>query len=228
MKTCSKCGDPNAEFYKNASARDGLRSSCKACSSISYAKWKAANPGKTEKYKAKYYALNIEKVKAAAKKWSAANPEKYRDSVAKYRSSNIQKCREKSAKWQAENPARAKENIAKWRSANTDRHRTNAVKWRAANPELRRIYCHNRRAKKRKNGGKLSAGLAERLFKLQRGKCPCCKQPLGTDYHMDHIMPIDLGGANEDWNIQLLRSNCNQRKHAKHPIDFMQQKGFLL
>jgi len=41
-------------------------------------------------------------------------------------------------------------------------------------------------------------------------------------------MPLALGGANADDNIQLLRSTCNQQKHAKHPVDFMQQKGFLL
>jgi hypothetical protein len=25
-----------------------------------------------------------------------------------------------------------------------------------------------------------------------------------------------------------LRSRCNQQKHAKHPVDFMQERGFLL
>lgn len=70
--------------------------------------------------------------------------------------------------------------------------------------------------------------IAERLFKLQRGKCACCKQPLGDDYHMDHIMPLSLGGSNTDDNIQLLRAKCNQQKSAKHPVDFMQQRGFLI
>ena len=87
---------------------------------------------------------------------------------------------------------------------------------------------HNRRARMLEVGGKLSSGLSGRLFKLQRGKCACCKLPLGDDYHLDHIIPIDLGGANEDWNIQLLRAKCNCQKHNTHPIDFMQSKGFLL
>jgi len=41
-------------------------------------------------------------------------------------------------------------------------------------------------------------------------------------------MPLALGGKNEDWNIQLLRAECNSRKGAKHPIVYMQEKGFLL
>lgn len=73
-----------------------------------------------------------------------------------------------------------------------------------------------------------SKGLAERLFRLQRGKCACCKKPLGSDYHLDHIMPLALGGVNEDSNIQLLRAKCNMQKHTVHPVEFMQQRGFLL
>ena len=63
---------------------------------------------------------------------------------------------------------------------------------------------------------------------LQKGLCPCCRKPLGNDYHMDHIIPLALGGSNGDNNIQLLRSECNLEKQAKHPVDFMQSRGFLL
>lgn len=35
-------------------------------------------------------------------------------------------------------------------------------------------------------------------------------------------------GTNTDDNIQLLRKLCNLQKSAKHPVDFMQQRGFLL
>jgi 5-methylcytosine-specific restriction endonuclease McrA len=100
--------------------------------------------------------------------------------------------------------------------------------WWDNHPDARRIYNHNRRAKEKENGGKLSRGLAEKLFKLQRGKCPCCKLPLGEDCHLDHKMPVALGGANEDSNMQLLRAECNFKKNAKDPIKYMQSKGFLL
>lgn len=100
-------------------------------------------------------------------------------------------------------------------------------KWFSENPEARRIYNRNRRAINRATG-KLSTSLAAKLFKLQRGKCACCGEPLGADYHLDHIMPLALGGSNTDDNAQLLRARCNLQKNAMHPVEFMRQRGFLL
>lgn len=134
-----------------------------------------------------------------------------------------------NAKWKSANKAHVMAYSVEWRAANPEKSKASVYKWRADNPEAMRIINHNYRASKRNTGGKLSAGLAERLFKLQRGKCACgCKQPLGDDYHSDHIMPLALGGTNTDDNMQLLRATCNQQKYSKHPIDFMQQRGFLL
>lgn len=101
-------------------------------------------------------------------------------------------------------------------------------KWRSENPVCKLRSEHKRRAIKANAPGSLSAGLRSKLYRLQRGRCACCGEPLGDKYHMDHIMPLALGGTNTDDNIQLLRQRCNNQKHAKHPIDFMQQRGFLL
>lgn len=190
MKHCLKCGETKAttEFSKNASKRDGLQSSCKACASVSAAKW---------------YAADIEKARANS--------------------------RERIAAFRAANPEKAKAAYAKWVSDNPEKRKAVKAKWYAANPENNRLNSHNRRARERKDGGRLSKGISDRLFKLQKGKCACgCKQPLGDDYHLDHRMPLALGGANEDWNMQLLTKTCNLQKHAKHPVEFMQQRGYLL
>ena len=133
-----------------------------------------------------------------------------------------------NSKWRASNPEKAKSIRARHRAANPDNERAMKANWERANPEASRIRSHNYRARKRENGGKLSRGIAAKLFRLQRGKCACCGEPLGTEYHLDHIMPLALGGSNTDDNIQILRSTCNQQKHARHPIEFMQQRGFLL
>lgn len=147
-----------------------------------------------------------------AAKYRAAHPWKVVECNAKYYAANVEKMLVRNAKWAAEN---------------RDKVREKDAKWRAANPEKLRVYWRNRIA--RLSGGKISHDIAGRLFTLQRGKCACgCKQPLGDDYHLDHILPLALGGPNEDGNIQLLRAKCNLQKHAKHPIDFMRQRGFLL
>lgn len=118
--------------------------------------------------------------------------------------------------------------VAAWTAANKERKKASDAKWRAENPEACRMKTLRRRALKREVGGTLSKGLSERLFKLQRGKCACCGKKLGENYHLDHIMPLALGGTNTDDNMQLLRAKCNLQKNAKHPVEFMRQRGFLI
>lgn len=152
-------------------------------------------------------------VSAASYAWNLANPEKVRANLAK---------------WRAENREKRKSSSAAWRAANPDKVKSWSSRYYAENKEAHILRNNIRRAREVENGGTLSRGLAERLYSMQRGKCACCGKPLGKDYHLDHIMPLALGGSNTDENMQLLRATCNRQKNAKHPVDFMQQRGFLL
>lgn len=151
--------------------------------------------------------------RARSKEWSKKNPEKRALIVARYHEKYPEKKIARHTKYYAENK---------------EKHKAGVYLWRAQKPEANRIIIHNYRAKK-KQTGTLSSGLFDRLFKLQKGKCACCHADLNKiKPHMDHIIPLALGGLNIDSNIQLLCQPCNNQKHAKHPIDFMQSKGFLL
>lgn len=170
----------------------------------------------------KYVAEHKEKAKATTKKWRDANPEKVKAmnarALAKRRLKNIEEVRAKARKYSATSRQRYPES-----------GKLRVAEWRKKHPESARIFHHNRLSRKRINGGVLSKDLAARLFKLQRGKCACgCGQELGSTYHLDHRMPIALGGTNTDDNMQLLTKRCNLQKHAKHPVEFMQERGFLL
>lgn len=199
-KHCKKC---QAETERNK------RGECKACVQAYAAAWRAANSDNLKVYR----LLNKDKRMAAKAIYRAANKEKTKASDAAYRVANADKIKASRAARHAANPEKAKSHVATWK---------------AANPEAVRIMCHNYRARKAESGGVLSPGLAARLFKLQGGKCPCCKQPLGKDFHLDHKMPLALGGLNIDDNIQLLCQRCNSQKGSKHPVDFMQSRGYLL
>lgn len=200
LKRCGKCEElkPHQEFSKCAQSKDGLQRRCKACAKACAAAIHAENPGLKKARAAAYYAANQADVLARTAEWRRRNPEKKRGYAEK---------------WHASNPEKA---------------RASVIAYQVNNPDANRIRSNNRRAKQQANGYELSKGLAERLFKLQKGKCPCCAQPLGRDYHMDHIIPLSRGGSNTDENMQLLRKKCNLSKHAKHPVEFMQQRGFLL
>lgn len=146
----------------------------------------------------------------------------------KYQKAHPDKARVHSAKYYAANTVKCNAAGRLHYAANTDKYKLLCAVWKINNRDATRVHCQNYQAKKRLNGGELSKDLADKLFKLQRGKCPCCKLPLGDDYHLDHILPVSAGGSNTDNNIQLLRKQCNLQKWKKTQSEFMQLKGFLI
>lgn len=220
MKPCIKCGSTN---------RDS-KGKCKPCKAARDAAWRKAN---SEYLKAKRIAdkkANPEKFKAKNKARYLANTEKMKLANAAWYKANRERADALNAEWRKAHPGRMRELRQARLKANLEivakKKIYNAI-WKKANPEANRIHAQNRRAKKRSSSGSLSNSLAEKLLKLQRGKCAICKIVL-TKYQLDHIMPLALNGLNDDANIQLLCPRCNLQKHAIHPIDFMQSKGFLL
>lgn len=101
--------------------------------------------------------------------------------------------------------------------------------YRSAILEKRRESVRIRRRLLKKSCGTLSKNIDSILMALQRGKCACCKCDMTkTGSHRDHVKPLAIGGNNEDRNIQLLCPKCNHSKQAKNPVDFMQERGYLL
>lgn len=141
---------------------------------------------------------------------------------------NTAQIKEKTKKWLEANSDRNRKTQAEYRAKNPELCAGTSKKWKMLHPEAVSIQRQNRRSLVKAASGKLSDGIVEKLLNLQKGLCPCCKKKLGNSYHLDHIIPLALGGSNSDENIQLLRSTCNMQKNAKHPVDFMQSRGFLL
>jgi 5-methylcytosine-specific restriction endonuclease McrA len=181
-----------------------------------------------------WYQINkveVQKRRAARK---LADPE--RTAAARARQREIDKTvpgrledrRRKGAKYRRDNYEKNRAKREAYNAANSARIVSVVAEWRKKNPEAVARHANNRRARKLAAGGEISRGLSDRLFKLQKGRCACCGEKLGVKYDLDHIVPLALGGSNEDNNIQLLRPRCNAKKSAKDPIVFMQSKGFLI
>lgn len=219
LKFCKKC-QCETERHKHGH--------CKPCTNARSAIWKKGNKERVDATISAWRLKNADRVKATRDAWLEVNRDDQNAKGRANKSANPDREKANYAAWVARNPDKGKARSAAWRASNPDRERANRNAWRKANPEATKIHNQNRRAMKLKNGGVLSKGLPEKLFVLQQGKCACCGLPLGDNYHLDHILPLALGGTNTDDNIQLLRRQCNSQKHAKHPIDFMQSRGFLL
>jgi hypothetical protein len=203
MKICNKCG--SIEFYKSGH--------CKPC---------------RKEYSANYRKLNPEKVKEAITRCLLINRKEYNKQKLSRYNENPEPQKLRSSIYRDKFPMRVSDVKSKWYIRNIEHNRAKRIKHYVENKHLWKYYTQNRRSRKLFSGGKLSTDLAEKLLLLQKGKCACCGKKLGIDYHLDHIMPLFLGGTNTDNNIQLLRSKCNLNKSTKHPIDFMQMRGFLL
>lgn len=201
-KKCSKCNFIYSTLLKG----------CPNCKSL---------------YNKQYRAINREKLIAYGAEWRKNNPDKYKQA---------------NKNWLENNKERAKENNSNWAKRNKDKKNLSAAEYKKRNQEKvkqknKRHYENNKpdyflkstaRRFALKTGGILSKGIKQKLFEIQRGLCVCCNKPLGFDFHLDHIIPLALGGKNIDSNVQLLRSECNLKKSSKDPINYMQEKGFLI
>ena len=166
---------------------------------------------------------NRDKKNKRTRDWRAANPEKVKGYVN--REYDNLRCKE----YRDKNPEKRKKTNETYREKNREELRIANAEYSRNHPEVA-IRCQNkRRALKKNNGGVLSKGIIDKLFKLQSGKCAYCKSDLKvTGKHLDHIMPLVKGGANSDRNVQLLCPSCNTKKGAKHPIEFARSHGLLL
>lgn len=247
VRSCVKCGTSER-------SKDGK---CVACRLKNRREWVAANKEKVYAQQAKYRAENRDQVLAAKRAWHEKNKERIAKDKREIRAKDGEAIRERQRESYARNRVKAntrtaeyykqnKERILKqqadsyqvnkarkiatnlrWSQANGEKSRSIKAAWSARNKDYIREKTARRRATL-KSSGELSRGAVKRLHLHQKGKCVCCGAPLGNDYHLDHIIPLALGGKNEDSNIQLLTAQCNLKKGAKHPIDYMQERGFLL
>ena len=148
------------------------------------------NPGKSNKRKRLWAVKNPEKVSISNKAWRQANPEKER--------------RRKII----------------WLEENKERCFTRKKAYLEKNKERYRIHCINRRASERASG-KLSTDLTRKLMALQNKTCAYCPSNLTiTGYHLDHYIPLSLGGPNTDDNIRLACPSCNLSKNDTHPLSW--------
>lgn len=184
-----------------------------------------------EMYKAvqaEYRVREAEKIKAYSDAYTKKNSAKRNATTRKWQQENADRFGAYQKEYRERNAAKERERAGAWKKVNADHERERLAKWAREHRDMRCINEQNRREQKRSGDGRLSAGLALHLMTLQQGKCACCGILLDDGYHLDHIMPLALGGPHEDSNIQLLCQTCNLSKHAQHPVDFMQKRGFLL
>lgn len=213
MRVCKSCNEKKPfDFFSIKKKKSGAftyQTSCKSCRAEASREARKQSP---------------DTVRAIDRKIRAGRTEEQKTRQALY-----------LAEWRKSNPQkvatyRPKEALRRYSRTYYEKHKDEikaaVAEYRRQNPDKLRALEHSRRS--REKSGKLSSNIVEVLFKKQKGLCVCCRAELGNDFHLDHIFPLALGGTNTDDNVQLLKSRCNLQKNAKHPIDFMRERGYLL
>lgn len=203
VKVCSRCGEvkpaDSAHFSVNG---DKLRSYCKQCA---------------RGFNHEYYANNADSERARSKAYHQAHGAEKREEKRvydrEYSRINSAKKRLKTAEFRKNNP----EYMIEWRVNNAERLR----EWRKSEDGRRAsgAIAHRRRARKLKVGGSYTAADIEDIRKAQGNRCYLCGKSLVRGYHVDHFIPLALGGSNNPGNLRLACPKCNLSKGAKHPHD---------
>jgi len=160
-------------------------------------------------YHAYYYMVNRKAIKA----YCAANADRKAEYDAEYRARNHEKAKA-------------------YRAANSEKAKAYGAAYRLANPDKAAAHNRNRRALKRSAEGKHTAADVTAIFTSQKGLCANCQARIFKSginkFHVDHIMPLALGGSNWPSNLQCLCQSCNLRKWAKHPDEWAKENGRLI
>ena len=161
-------------------------------------------------YLRNYRIANKQRIDEQILEWKKKNPDKRQSTLKKWRDSNPNRDKD----YYKKNAEKIKQRTKVWYEANKERSTAYKLEYNKKNPEVRVTG----KAKRRSAIGvyRLPYGTIPTIYAKQNGKCACCGQTL-IKYHVDHIMPLCLGGKHIPENLQLLLPRCNLKKGKSHP-----------
>jgi len=166
-------------------------------------------------YYKEWWSRNREKQAKRAREWFLAHRDQANENHRCYdqrrlsttggREAARKQCRDSYARHREERLARIRE----WRES----HRSYFSDWRVDHPESVRAASHRRRARINASPSHFTADDIVAQRRRQRGVCYYCGCSLDeSGYHIDHVMPLALGGGNAPENIVLSCPSCNLKK----------------
>lgn len=143
------------------------------------------------------------------REWRRKNPGYHSEYNARWRERNPEACRAYALEYRMKNPEFVKATYERWAANNPDYAR----KWVAANRERARETVRRRRARVRNAPTfDVSERDIKRMLARHGGKCAYCSISLADGYHVDHVLPVSLGGSNSIGNLAPACATCNVSK----------------
>ena len=158
-----------------------------------------------------------ERKRLNAKKWREENRERHREYQRNYRLEHREECAARNKQWDLEHPELVASYKKKYTVTHPGANNESSANWRKTHPEHKRILTRQRRAKIREAEGTISTAEWVSVLEKYGPNCLCCGET--KPLTMDHVVPIDCGGAHTIDNVQPLCLSCNSSKGTK-TIDY--------
>jgi len=190
--------------------------------------YREANKDKIRAQRKAYYEANADKEKARKKIWREANADKakagqkaYREANKDkekarheaYREANADKIKAQGKAYREANKGKIKARNKAWRGANRETHLACLKTWRQNNKEARTALEVKRNASKKQ--AILPSSDLKLIKKLYEQRAEMSKKH-GEQYHVDHIIPLSIGGAHHQDNMRVITAKENLEKNDKY------------
>ena len=185
-------------FNKRALNADGYLHMCKECSREYHNKYHTDNKDQCNAYQKKHYENNKESIKITHALYKANN----KDHIAK-----------KASEYHFKNRDKINTRHSERYLDNIEEEREKRRGWAKRNPEAAtRLNARSR--------DKLIAATPENADFKKMAEFVAERNRLNAEagyvkYHVDHILPLSRGGANDENNLQVMLAVDNLRKQSK-------------
>lgn len=211
QKFCHNCKEWKSfdQFSKHSRTADGLQPQCKVCNRA----YVQANKERVYARNQAYREGRPVEIAAVNKRWYDENRELILAKKRLYYLLNTDEVKQQRKEFYERHRNKLLSCRAEWRNTNRDT-----------------IAHWNRLSKARRKGaeGTHTKAEARTLLEQQEYCCANCEANLLlVEPHLDHFVPLILGGTNWISNLQWLCATCNLTKNGKDPYVWLSQQKKL-
>lgn len=211
MKTCKRCSveEPDDQFRPE-------HRTCRACYAAQHRQWRQENIDRVHEQEARYeqehkaqrherniayYTKHADVMRERARVYGREHRAERSAYARQWYHKNTERWNERNRAWLAANPDKAE------RKRKRDRERL--AQWDKEHPDRERDKCAWRRAKT------CMAATIERvkradIWRRDGGRCHICGKPCDpNNWHLDHLIPLSIGGTHEPKNVAVSHPRCN-------------------
>lgn len=215
-RECTRCCETKdiSMFSKNRNSLNGVLRQCKACKSKIDREYREKNKKKLSEINKKNYLENRELYRERNRVNYIKNIDARKAYSKDYAIKNRDWLNIYKREWQKANPEKHRASIEKGR----DRHREYIAAWRKTDHGKAIIRNINNKRRSAKKITDLTGPYIKAMID-DVSHCPLCENELNkTDHrssyypHLDHIIPLCLGGDHMMYNVRIICAICNMRR----------------